>query len=81
MVNLLIPWYTAETTFNINVIWSPDSAAVIFTPYASINLNYDGTLVSEIWYSGQFSYDDSEFNEAWLAPVRHSLRINLRYFF
>lgn len=81
LMNLLIPWYAIDSSINLNVIWSPDSAAVIITPTAAFNLNYEGTLTSEIWYSGMFSYDDTKKNEAWLAPVNHSLWFNLRYFF
>ncbi len=81
LMNLLIPWYAIDSMFNLNVIWSPESAAIIFTPNAMFNLNYEGTLTSEIWYSGMFSYDDAEKNESWLAPVNHSLWFNLRYYF
>ena len=81
LVNLLIPLYAIDSSVNLNLIWSPDSGAIIFTPNATFNLNYEGTLTSEIWYSGMFSYDDTAKNEAWLAPVNHSIWINLRYYF
>jgi len=81
LMNLMIPWYAIESIFNLNLIWSPDSASIILTPNAVFNLNYEGTLTSEIWYSGMFSYNDTEKNEAWLAPINHSLWFNLRYYF
>ena len=81
LVNLNIPWYAIDSFINLNFIWSPDSASIIFTPNASFNLNYEGTLVSEIWYSGLFSYDDLGKNEAWLSPVKNSIWLNLRYYF
>ena len=81
LTNLLIPWYAIDSSINLNIIWSPDSGAVIFTPNASFNLNYEGTLTSEIWYSGMISYDDDEMNEVWLAPVNNSFWFNLRYYF
>ncbi len=81
LTNLMIPWYAIDSFINLNFIWSPDSAAFILTPNASFNLNTEGTLVSEVWYSGLFSYDDSQKNEAWLSPVKQSIWFNLRYFF
>lgn len=81
LANLMIPWYAGETTFNINAVFSPDSKAFIFTPSAEINLNYEGTLVTEIIYSGFFDFDESERNEAYLAPVRHAVTLNMEYFF
>lgn len=81
LVNLMIPWYVRDTTFNVNLIYSPDSAALIMTPSVVINLNYEGTLVTELLYSGMTSLDDSRKNEAWLSPVKNSMTFNLRYFF
>ncbi|RKX98809.1 MAG: hypothetical protein DRZ90_01560 [Spirochaetes bacterium] len=81
LMNLMIPWYAIESNFNLNLIWSPDSASIILTPNAVFNLNYEGTLTSEIWYSGMYSYDDSQKNEAWLSPVKQSIWVNLRYYF
>jgi hypothetical protein len=80
LANLTIPWYAIEATFNINAIISPDSGALMLTPNASFNLNYEGTLVSEIWYSGRFSLYDGD-NEADLAPAAHSAWLNFRYYF
>jgi len=73
LMNLMIPWYAIESNFNLNLIWSPDSASIILIPNAVFNLNYEGTLTSEIWYSGMYSYDDSQKNEAWLSPVKQSI--------
>ena len=81
LLNLMIPWYAMDSSFNANIIYSPDSKALFVTPSASFNLNYEGTLVTELWYSGQFSLDDSEYNEAWLAPAAHSILVNLRYYY
>lgn len=81
LTNFLIPWYAIDSSINLNLIWSPDSAVFIFTPNASFNLNREGTLISEIWFSGLFSYDDSKKNETWLSPVKQSMWVNLRYFF
>ncbi len=81
LLNLMIPWYEKDSSFNANIIYSPDSKALFVTPSASFNLNYEGTLVSEFWYSGMFSLDDGEKDEAWLSPVSHSVMVNLRYYF
>lgn len=81
LLNLIIPWYAKDSSFNANIIYSPDSQALFVTPSALFNLNYEGTLVSEIWYSGQYSLDDSQKNETWLSPVNHSILLNLRYYF
>ena len=81
LTNLTMPWYAIEATFNINAILSPDSGALILTPSASFNLNYEGTLVSEIWYSGQFSLNGDGNNEVDLAPTAQSARLNLRYYY
>lgn len=81
LLNLMIPWYAKDSSFNANFIYSPDSQALFVTPSAVFNLNYEGTLVSELWYSGQFSLDDHKKNEAWLSPVNHSILMNLRYYY
>ncbi len=81
LANLMIPWYARETTFNINAVISPDSGALILTPSAEINLNFDGTLVAEIFYSGFFDFNESELNEAYLAPVRHAVSTSVAYYF
>ena len=81
LVNLTAPWYARETTFNLNVVVSPDSGAIILTPSAEINLNYEGTLVASIVYSGLFDLDSSERNEAYLAPVGHSASAGISYYF
>lgn len=81
LLNLMIPWYAKDSNFNANIIYSPDSQALFVTPSAIFNLNYEGTLVSELWYSGQYSLDDSQKNEAWLSPVNHSILLNLRYYY
>lgn len=81
LLNLMIPWYARDSSFNANIIYSPDSQALFVTPSAVFNMNYEGTLVSELWYSGQYSLDDSKKNEAWLSPVNHSILLNLRYYY
>ncbi len=81
LLNLMIPWYARDSSFNLNMIYSPDSQALFVTPSASFNLNYEGTLVSEIGYTGMTSLDDGRKNEAWLSPVKHSIVFNLRYYF
>lgn len=81
LLNLMIPWYAKDSSFNANLIYSPDSQVLFVTPTAVFNLNYEGTLVSELWYSGQFSLDDSRKNEAWLSPVKNSFLVNLRYYY
>lgn len=81
LLNLMLPWYARDSSFNANLIYSPDSGALFFTPSALFNLNYEGTLVSELWYSGQYSLDDSRKNEVWLSPVKGSILLNLRYYY
>ena len=81
LANLMIPWYAREVTVNLNLIVSPDSGALVLTPNAEVNLNYEGTLTAELWYSGQFSFDADRRDEAWFAPVRHAMWTSLRYYF
>ncbi len=81
LVNLTIPWYDADATFDVNLVFSPDSRVLFVTPTASLNLNYEGTLTTDLRYSGQFSLDDGRRNEAWLSPVGHGISWNVRYFF
>ncbi len=81
LLNLLVPWYDVDASFNLNFIWSPDSEVLFFTSTVLVNLNYEGTLVTELWYTGQVSLDDDRKNEALLSPVKHSIRWNLRYYF
>ena len=81
LLNLTIPWYDVDTTFDVNLIYSPDSHALFVTPTVSVNLNYEGTLSTELRYGGQFSLDDGERNEVWLSPVRHGVVWSVQYFF
>ncbi len=82
LLNFAKSWYNPhEVTVNLNTIYSIDSKALILTPTITTPLNNEGNLVAEIWYSGLFSFDDSEFNEAYLSPVRNSLLFKIRYYF
>ena len=81
LLNLLVPWYDGDASLNLNFIWSPDSEVLFLTTTVLFNLNYEGTLVTELWYAGQVSLEDSRKNEAWLSPVSNSIRWNLRYYF
>ncbi len=81
LLNLGIPLYAIDSNANLNLIYSPDSQAFMVTPEAAFNLNYEGTLVSELRYSALVSLDDGAKNEAWLSPVHQSVLLNLKYFF
>jgi hypothetical protein len=81
LVNLGIPWYEKDCSFNLNLISSPDSASLIFTPSAELNLDAEGSLTAELRYSALSSWDDDQRGESYLSPVRHSFSMNMTYFF
>jgi len=81
LLNLGIPLYAIDSNANLNLIYSPDPQAFMVTPGAAFNLNYEGTLVSELRYSALVSLDDDAKNEAWSSPVHQSVLLNLKYFF
>ncbi len=79
LINLTLPWYDVDASFNANVVYSFDSRALFLTPTAIVNLNYEGTLVTEFRYGGLYSLEDDRRNEAWLSPVGHTVMWNVRY--
>ncbi len=81
LLNLGIPWYEKDCSFNLNLICSPDSASLIFTPSAEFNLDAEGSLTAEIRYNLMSSWDDGESGESTLSPVKHSVSMNMSYYF
>ncbi|MCP5515067.1 MAG: hypothetical protein H7A26_06355 [Spirochaetales bacterium] len=79
LLNLTLPLYDLESEASLTVIESPDSRMISATPRWKILPS--GSFEIEISYSGLFSLDDGQYNEAWLSPVKHSASIVTKWYF
>lgn len=81
LFNLALPIYSIESNINLNVIYSPDSQALLLTPSVELGLGEEGNLNANFSYSGLIDLEPSNKNEAYLSPVKHSFSAGLTYFF
>ncbi len=79
LLNLTFPLYDLESETGLTVIGSPDSRMISATPRWKILPA--GSFEIEISYSGLFSLDDGQYNEAWLSPLKHSASLATTYHF
>jgi hypothetical protein len=73
MLSLIQPFYIVESDLSLMIMASSDSACLYLNPAYQLYLS--GSLTVAISYSGSFSIEDNRFNEAWLAPVHHTLNL------
>ncbi len=80
LINLLYSvWDPFQIDFGLTCIASPDSMALSAMPL--ITIYPTGNLSFRLGYTGMFSFDNGEYNEAWLSPVKHIISLSAGYSF
>ena len=79
LLNIVYPWYNMKTDFTVTAVTSLDAGSLMIIP--RMDFNAAGNLTVYLYYTGLFSFDDSEKNEAWLSPVKHQITLGAKYYF
>lgn len=79
LLNLGYPIYPWNTNAELSAYYSPDSAASGIVP--SVELEISGSLSVRCSYTGMFSLQEGQYDEAWFSPLKHILELQLTCFF
>ncbi|MCK5007731.1 MAG: hypothetical protein KAR73_10105 [Spirochaetales bacterium] len=77
LLNLYLPLYDLNTDIQLACLYSPDSWVLNVLPL--ITFNVSGSFSIDLGYVGLFSLKSDQEDEARLSPIKHMLKLLVRY--